>query len=90
MYSVGIACVRDTKRDKENVQSVIVLLELTIIIDYIFPHEEKSCKSRILFSRSVIYLYLQMHFFIFLFIITKCDNYGNTTTYFPYNMYVTR
>lgn len=82
MYFVGIACVRDMKRGKGNVRSVIVLLELTIIIDYIFPHEEKICKSGILFFRSVTYLYLQMHFLYF-YLLSPMWHRGNANAYFP-------
>lgn len=77
MCSVGIACVRDMKRDNGNARSVIVLLELTIIIGYIFPHEEKSCKSHEILFCSVTYSYLQIYIYICIFYIFiyyyKCE-----------------
>lgn len=52
-------------------------MELTIIIGYIFPHEEKSCKSHEILFCSVTYSYLQIYIYICIFYIFiyyyKCE-----------------
>lgn len=42
MYFVGTVCAPDMKPDNANVQNVIVPLGLTIITDFIFPHEREN------------------------------------------------